>query len=194
VYLLIQDVSNSVVELGATDRRHWMLGRHPACDLVLDDPGISRFHATIFYAGSELFVVDHSTNGTHVPHDQEDLDHIMGRSLPLGTPAAPSGSDTQVIEPYERVQEVGDLGPEDLHKSVVELRIAESLTRLSRMAGYEANRPTSPETARPILDMIYSETECLNLAGMGRHLQAGASIVLVGRRRHLYSIHGDQPE
>ena len=189
MYLLMKDGSDNVIEL-TTARLLWMLGRHPACDLVLDDPGVSRFHATIFYVDEDLFVVDHSINGTHVPHSQEELDAVLSESLPLGTSAAPSGDDTQVIDPFEGVIEAGEVGPEDLHKSVTELRIAQSMTRVPRIPGYEAHRPTSKKTIEPVLQMIHSDTECHNLASLGRRLDSGASIVLVGRERHLFSIHG----
>lgn len=193
MYLLMKDGSDSVIELGAAERLYWTFGRHRACEFVLDDPGISRFHATIFYAGDQLFLVDHSVNGTHVPHTQAELDAVMDRSLPLGTPPPPAGDDTQVIEPFEAV-DLPDVEPEDLHKSLTELRITQSLTRVPRMPGYEARRPTDPETAAPILEMIHSSTECHNLAATGRRLHGGASIVLVGRERHLYSLHGADGE
>ena len=119
VYLLMKDGSDTVIEL-TTERLLWMLGRHPACDLVLDDPGISRFHATIFYVDEDLFVVDHSINGTHVPHSQEELDAVLSESLPLGTSAAPSGDDTQVIEPFEGVIEAGEVVLCDFGATMIE--------------------------------------------------------------------------
>jgi hypothetical protein len=192
VYSLIQDASDLVVELGATKRLHWMLGRHPTCDVVIDDPGISRFHATIFYDGKQLVVVDHSINGTHVAHTKEELDEVVGRPLPLGTPAAPAGDETQVIDVFQRVLDSPEVDEQDPHKSVAELRIAQSRTRVSRIAGYEKHRPVDPETVAPLLAMIYSDTESQNLAAMGRHLHAGTSIVLVGRQPHLYTIRADE--
>ena len=194
MYSLIKDASDRVVELGAAKRLHWMIGRHSTCDVEIDDPGISRFHATIFYAEKKLFIVDHSINGTHVGRSQEELREIMERPLPLGIPAAPTVDDTQVIEPYMRVLDSSACDPDDPHKSLAELRLAQSLTRVPRMAGYESRRPISPETAASLLNMIYSDTESHNLAGMGRRLYPGMSLVLVGRQPHRYSIRGDESE
>lgn len=43
------------------------IGREPECDLVLDSPQVSRFHAEIFWKGSELMIKDlGSTNGVFI--------------------------------------------------------------------------------------------------------------------------------
>ncbi|MFM8268665.1 MAG: diguanylate cyclase, partial [Pseudomonadota bacterium] len=47
--------------------RNLKIGREVGCDLVLDNPQISRFHAEIFWKGSELLIKDlGSTNGIFV--------------------------------------------------------------------------------------------------------------------------------
>ena len=44
--------------------RNLKIGREPECDLILDNPQISRFHAEIFWKGPELMIRDlGSTNG-----------------------------------------------------------------------------------------------------------------------------------
>ena len=44
-----------------------VIGRHPACDLVLSDPTVSRHHAELRWVGEEWLLADlHSTNGTRL--------------------------------------------------------------------------------------------------------------------------------
>lgn len=47
--------------------KDFKVGREVGCDLMLDNPHISRFHAEIFWKGSQLFIKDlGSTNGVFV--------------------------------------------------------------------------------------------------------------------------------
>ena len=70
-----------VVEGGSTDRRvevadgSWLVGRDEACDITVDDHGVSRRHASITKLGDRLWVEDvGSTNGTWV-----DGERVSGR-------------------------------------------------------------------------------------------------------------------
>jgi class 3 adenylate cyclase len=47
------------------------LGRDSSCGLEVQDPGVSRQHATIEIRGDKVVIVDHSSNGTYVAWDQE---------------------------------------------------------------------------------------------------------------------------
>lgn len=50
----------------AVDRK-LTIGRHPSCDLVLQDPAVSQVHCTITVENGRAFVTDQgSTNGVHV--------------------------------------------------------------------------------------------------------------------------------
>ena len=52
---------------GLAARPTVVIGRDPACDVVVDDPGVSRRHASIMRTGADLMIVDHnSANGTLV--------------------------------------------------------------------------------------------------------------------------------
>jgi len=67
----------SAIELETTDRRvqnsdgifrietDVLLGRHPDCDIIILDKGVSRRHTRIFRQGNQLIISDeNSTNGT----------------------------------------------------------------------------------------------------------------------------------
>ncbi len=45
---------------------HYLLGRNPDCDLVVNHPMVSRHHAEIRYDNNEFILVDFSTNGTEL--------------------------------------------------------------------------------------------------------------------------------
>ena len=43
-----------------------LIGRHPDCDIVILEPGVSRKHARIYRKDEQLFLTDeNSTNGTY---------------------------------------------------------------------------------------------------------------------------------
>jgi hypothetical protein len=57
-------LQGNVVDLAADDL---VLGRNPGCDVVLDDPHVSRTHARLHRAGDDIVIVDlGSTSGTSV--------------------------------------------------------------------------------------------------------------------------------
>jgi hypothetical protein len=43
-----------------------LIGRDPSCDLVIDHPRVSRFHATVEFHDGQFLLRDHSTNGSVV--------------------------------------------------------------------------------------------------------------------------------
>jgi adenylate cyclase len=47
------------------------IGRDPQCDVVIDDPRVSRFHATLEWRRGGVVLRDHSTNGSFV-HAADD--------------------------------------------------------------------------------------------------------------------------
>src|SRR5262245_24458532 len=55
---------DGIVELHHPDE--FVIGRDPSCALVLDDPLVSRHHATIVLYGDEVLIEDTSTNGVYV--------------------------------------------------------------------------------------------------------------------------------
>jgi pSer/pThr/pTyr-binding forkhead associated (FHA) protein len=49
------------------------IGRHPECDIVVDDPTVSRRHAEVRREGGRYVLVDHgSLNGTYVNREPRD--------------------------------------------------------------------------------------------------------------------------
>lgn len=64
-------------------------GRHPECDLTLDDPTVSRRHAAFVLRGDEWWVVDlESTNGTQVNgHPVREQALTPGARVSLGEAA-----------------------------------------------------------------------------------------------------------
>ena len=50
----------------------WLVGRHGNCDLVIDDPTVSRRHANLCEVGPQLYLLDDldSTSGTFVLQPQ----------------------------------------------------------------------------------------------------------------------------
>jgi len=67
--------------------RNLKIGREVECDLVLDSPQISRFHAEIFWMGSELMIKDlGSTNGVFVNGKKITEEHLHnGDKILIGT-------------------------------------------------------------------------------------------------------------
>lgn len=56
---------NQPIALG-TDRVSFVVGRGPECDLVIDNALASRAHARLEIRWGEVYLVDHSTNGTYL--------------------------------------------------------------------------------------------------------------------------------
>jgi two-component system cell cycle response regulator len=67
--------------------RNLKIGREADCDLILDNPQISRFHAEIFWQGSELMIKDlGSTNGVFVNGKKVSEEHLHnGDKILIGT-------------------------------------------------------------------------------------------------------------
>jgi adenylate cyclase len=60
------------------------IGRDPQCDLVIDDPRVSRFHATLEWRRGDVVLRDHSTNGSFVhPDDETRAQFVRRDALPI---------------------------------------------------------------------------------------------------------------
>ncbi len=60
------------------------IGRDPQCDVVIDDPRVSRFHATLEWHRGIVVLRDHSTNGSFVRPTDETRPHFVRRErLPI---------------------------------------------------------------------------------------------------------------
>ncbi len=57
------------------------IGRDPQCDVVIDDPRVSRFHATLEWHRGIVVLRDHSTNGSFVRHADETRAHFVRREV-----------------------------------------------------------------------------------------------------------------
>jgi len=65
----------SVVTIGRLDQNH----------ITLDDSRISRFHARIEFRKDKFFIVDQSTNGTHIKNDSNESILLRRDELQLGS-------------------------------------------------------------------------------------------------------------
>ena len=54
-----------------------MLGRDPGCDIVVADGFASRRHATLMLRRTEVYLTDHSTNGTYVRRPDGEWAHVF---------------------------------------------------------------------------------------------------------------------
>ncbi len=62
----------------------YRIGRDPTCDLIIDDPRVSRFHATLEWHRGRFVLKDHSTNGSFVhANEQSRAVFIRREELPL---------------------------------------------------------------------------------------------------------------
>jgi len=57
------------------------IGRDPQCDVVIDDPRVSRFHATLEWHRGMVVLRDHSTNGSFVRSTDETRAHFVRREV-----------------------------------------------------------------------------------------------------------------
>jgi adenylate cyclase len=57
------------------------VGRDPECDVVIDDPRVSRFHATLEWHRGIVVLRDHSTNGSFVRSADETRPHFVRREV-----------------------------------------------------------------------------------------------------------------
>lgn len=64
---LTAENGNTAGQRHALTKHRYILGRHPECDIVVDENSVSRHHAQVFRVGEDFFVEDmHSRNGTYV--------------------------------------------------------------------------------------------------------------------------------
>jgi class 3 adenylate cyclase len=54
----------------------FVIGRSAGCDLVIDDKGVSRFHAKIEYSMGRFILADLSTNGTLLENARGEITHL----------------------------------------------------------------------------------------------------------------------
>ena len=60
------------------------IGRDPQCDIVIDDPRVSRFHATLEWHRDVVVLRDHSTNGSFVrTADETHAQFVRREVLPI---------------------------------------------------------------------------------------------------------------
>jgi hypothetical protein len=60
-----------------------VLGRGPECDIAVGDPFASRRHATLILRRTQVYLSDHSTNGTFVRRSDGDSAHVFRSELLL---------------------------------------------------------------------------------------------------------------
>ena len=79
---LMLQTSTGPIALGR--EQELTIGRDPQCDVVIDDPRVSRFHATLEWHRGIVVLRDHSTNGSFVRSADETRPHFVRReALPI---------------------------------------------------------------------------------------------------------------
>jgi class 3 adenylate cyclase len=87
--LLPPDSGSLIVSLGDVERRidprrpALALGRDAHCDIAVTDPFASRRHATLVLRRTQVYLTDHSTNGTFVRRAGGDVAHVFRGELLL---------------------------------------------------------------------------------------------------------------
>ncbi len=188
---IIDETHGTVTELALAERMHWTLGRGGECDLQVIDPGVSRFHATIFNFDQQFYILDHSLNGTHLTGGAgviSDATRVPSFSPSDAPNRKPRGKSVNMHDTHE-LQAIADehLQPEHfpaLHQSHIELRMEQSSSRLPRMAGYRAHALCAPEDMQPLLKMVYSADDVRTLISMSRRMKPELRLVLVGCSLH----------
>ncbi len=183
--------TGTVIDLSTRERLHWFIGRGSACDIIIPDAGLSRYHATIFRVHDRFCVVDHSLNGTHLRGESEDLSESTrlptissrqaGAILSGKDDDASRMQDTAEID-VSGLAEAADGWRQytDLSKSHAAFRAEQLSTRLPRVVGYEPHALVVPEDLHPLLEMVYSPDGADALASMGRTLHPNVQLVLIG--------------
>ncbi|MBN2713417.1 MAG: FHA domain-containing protein [Planctomycetes bacterium] len=184
------EAKGRAIDLPETGRQHWLIGRGQDCDIIVEDPGVSRYHATVFRFHNRFFVIDHSLNGTHLARDMEDVSSKtavpglaeMEDSAPASNNA--SSNDTTEIAPDEFEDESeGWKEYLEQNKSHAAFRAEQIQAKLPRMLGYEKHALTAPKDLKKMLEMVYSAEDAENLASMGKLLHDSQNIVLLGNNR-----------
>ncbi len=67
--------------LALTREQELTIGRDPQCDVVIDDPRVSRFHATLEWHRGAVVLRDHSTNGSFVRPTNDTHPHFVRREV-----------------------------------------------------------------------------------------------------------------
>lgn len=75
-------IAGRVIEI-APDRSRLTIGRVDGNDLVVDDPAVSREHAEVVRRRAEVYLVDHSTNGTYLTPGDGRPHHLHHEEFPL---------------------------------------------------------------------------------------------------------------
>ena len=132
------------------DRASVTLGRHPACDIVLDSGAVSRQHARILNIDGDFFVEDlHSRNGTYLngrlvsqrqPLAENDLLGICDLSFVFypGAPAMDETAPARRDEPPSQAMMVDDDRPLDESAIMSKLAVAPGSTGMRFEVNTEA--------------------------------------------------------
>jgi len=87
--MIPRDIGSLLLQLEGIERRvdYWhpllVIGRDPGCELVFEDNRVSRRHATIRVQRTQFYLVDHSTNGTFITHENGDEIHLVRQEILL---------------------------------------------------------------------------------------------------------------
>ena len=194
---LIRKASGETIDFSNKDRLHWFIGRGPDCDMLLQDSGISRFHAMVFKVRDLFYILDHSLNGTHLcevsekPSDKTRIPTIHGNAISLENikPRVKSNSvnDTEALsmaDLYLGEDPLAEEEPVDPHQSHVEFKVQQRHSRLPQMIGFKPHAFSAPEDLEHLLQMVYSANEGETLASMSRRLRPEIQVVFIGNQQY----------
>jgi predicted component of type VI protein secretion system len=83
-----------------SDKKPVVIGRYPGCDMVFDDPYVSRMHATIFYKSGIFNLHNLSKTNGILFNDQWDLTHDVKADLRPGD-IFEIGETIITVSPYQ---------------------------------------------------------------------------------------------
>jgi hypothetical protein len=186
---LTAETTDYQLDIDTGQRCHWIVGRDPSCELLLEDKGVSRYHATVFHVEGRFHVVDHSLNGSHLFRGDEELKVALSAPAAIPPDGEPDvvGFETSRIEPVAFVSPRLDGAPEgfDPHQSVTELRLQQLRSDVPHIPGYRPHSLTDAGHVKPLLDMIYGD-QAETLASMARSIEPGNVLLFCGLERHYF--------
>ncbi len=81
--LILEYQGQTLRLIGEADEGRCSLGESTACDLVCESRYASRDHAHLQFKNNDFYLVDHSTNGTFVQSEDEQVTRVHRNEMRL---------------------------------------------------------------------------------------------------------------
>ena len=145
------------------DKNPFLIGRGNGNNLVFPDRRVSTYHAMIFRFNGDLYVIDHSYNGTFYNPETD----TFGQKTKIAT------IDKEVVENFER------------QKSVVELSREQRKRRIAPIPGYVPHKFTEREDIEYLVKIAKDPEQVDLLVSSGRKLDHEGHIgIPIGKSKH----------